>query len=186
MLCGFESVRSCDRRLKVLIDEGYLTRRRYIYGVAGLLSITEKARRDFDIELPVSEPRLDQIIHDIAVTDTVIYMTNVYKIPLNIIVSEKELRTQDGFTARTHKADFIINHKKHTFCVEVELSTKSKDRLMNNVRQNYMTYSGQIWTVPQGKVKIRDILEEASEIYPNIKIIDMEVIDDFIRRTARK
>ena len=49
MLCGFDGVRSCDRRLKLLIDEGYLIRKRYIYGVAGLLSITEKARREFNI-----------------------------------------------------------------------------------------------------------------------------------------
>ncbi len=33
MLCGFDGVRACDRRLKLLIDEGFLTRRRYIYGV---------------------------------------------------------------------------------------------------------------------------------------------------------
>lgn len=109
-------------------------------------------------------------------------MMNVYKVPLHSIVSEKELRSKDGFTARTHKADFIINQGKRTFCVEVELSTKSKDRLMNNIKQNYMAYSGQIWTVPQGKVKIRDILAEASELYSNIRIIDMEVIDDYIRQ----
>lgn len=179
-------MRSCDRRIKVLIDEGYLTRQRYIYGVAGLLAITEKARVDFDIGLPVSEPRLDQIIHDIAVTDTVIYMTNVFNIPLHNIVSEKEMRNKDGFTTRAHKADFIINQGKRTFCVEVELSTKSKNRLMNNIKQNYMSYSGQIWTVPQGKIKIRDILTEANKIYSNIKIIDMEVIDDYIRQTRGK
>ena len=34
-LCGFTGERACDRRLKLLIEEGYLNRERMLYGIAG-------------------------------------------------------------------------------------------------------------------------------------------------------
>lgn len=187
MLCGFDGVRACDRRLKLLIDEGFLTRRRYIYGVAGLLGITEKARREFNITLPVSEPRLDQIYHDIAVTDTALYIMYRGKVTADRIVTEKELRNRDGFTTRKHMADFIFTYgKNRTCCVEVELNTKAKARFMDNIKQNYLTYDYQQWIVPQDKVKIRTMIQDAQTQYPNIRIIDMEVINDYIEKARPK
>lgn len=187
MLCGFDGVRACDRRLKLLIDEGFLTRRRYIYGVAGLLGITEKARREFNIALPVSEPRLDQIYHDIAVTDTALYIMYRGKVSARNIVTEKELKNRDGFTTRKHMVDFIFYYgKNHTCCVEVELSAKSRERFMNNIKQNYMAYDYQQWVVPRDKVKIRTMIQDAQNQYPNIRIIDMEVINDYINKARGK
>lgn len=187
MLCGFDGVRACDRRLKLLIDEGYLIRKRYIYGVAGLLSITEKARREFSLLLPVSEPRLDQIYHDIAVTDTALYIMYAYNVSRENIITEKELRNRDGFTTRKHMVDFIFHYNgNNTCCVEVELNAKSKERFLSNVRQNYLDYNYQQWVVPQSKVKIRTMIQDALTMYPNMQIIDMEVIDDYIRQARGK
>ena len=187
LLCGFAGVRACDRRLKLLIDAGLLSRKRYIYGVAGLLGITEKARKELNIPLPVTEPRLDQIYHDIAVTDTALYISSTYGIPLNSIISEKEMRNKEGFVSRKHMADFMFYYNGDmTCCVEVELNTKSKQRFFGNVKQNYTEYNYQYWAVPHGKVKIRTMLADAQTMYPNIGIIDMEVVNDFIRKAGGK
>ncbi|MBQ3258530.1 MAG: hypothetical protein IJA67_14150 [Oscillospiraceae bacterium] len=170
----------------MLIDEGFLTRKRYIYGVAGVLSITEKARRELNIILPVTEPRLDQIYHDITVTDTALYIMHRFKVSADAIETEKQMRNKDGFTQRKHMSDFIFRRNGATCCVEVELNTKSRDRFMNNIKQNYMDYDAQRWIVPQNKVKIRTMISDAQKTYPNIKIIDMEVVDDYIRQAGDK
>jgi hypothetical protein len=39
-MCGFSTVSACDKRLKALIEAGYLERKKYIYGVAGLYTLT--------------------------------------------------------------------------------------------------------------------------------------------------
>ena len=43
VLCGFSGQRACDRRLKKLIEAGYIERRHYIYGIPRLYFVTRKA-----------------------------------------------------------------------------------------------------------------------------------------------
>ena len=186
LLCGFTNIHTSDRRLKKLIDGGYLMRKRYIYGVAGILSITPKAQRDFDIYLPIGEQRLDQIEHDIAVVDTVIYMIHKYKIPPELILSEKQLRHEHGFAKRKHMPDFTFTRKEKTYCVEVELSMKAKDRLQKIIKDNYLAYDYQRWVVPQSKIIIRRVLETNSKAYTNIGVIDMEVVNEYIQGELSK
>ena len=45
LIGGFTGLRACDRRLKKLVDENLLTRKRYVYGLAGIYQITPKAQR---------------------------------------------------------------------------------------------------------------------------------------------
>ena len=178
VLCGFSGERACDRRLKILINEGYLIRERLIYGVAGIYTVTAKARKDFDLHLTVSKIRLDQIKHDISVVDTAIYLINTEKITLSDIKTEKELRHEQGFSKiRGHEPDFIYKKDGEINCVEVELSLKAKDKFIKNIKSNYLSYNLQKWAIPKDKLKIREILSDVYNQYPNIEIIDLENIN---------
>ena len=176
-LCGFTGERACDRRLRLLLNEGYLKRERMIYGVAGIYTVTAKGKREFDLSLSIGTPKLDQIKHDIAVADTVIYLVHSLNINLSDIQTEKELRHEQGFSnCRGHMPDLVYVNDSQTVCIEVELSLKTKDRLLKNIKSNYLAYDIQMWVVPKDKSKIRDILKEAYNQYPNIEVIDLEGI----------
>jgi len=71
-LAGFEGQRACDRRLRKLIDAGYIKREKILYGVAGIYRIIAKASRVVAGGLPSvnHKIRVEQITHDIAVLDT--------------------------------------------------------------------------------------------------------------------
>jgi hypothetical protein len=149
-----------------------------IYGVAGIYTVTAKGKRVFDLPLSIGKPRLDQIRHDIAVVDTAIYLIQSEKIKLSGIQTEKELRNRQGFSnCRGHMPDLVYTKGKKTVCVEVELSLKAKDRLIKNVKSNFLTYDVQLWVVPKDKAKIRDVLSSVQYQYPNMKVVDLESIE---------
>jgi len=43
-LAGFAGSRACDRRLKALVDAGYLNRKKYLYGIPYLYTVSHKGR----------------------------------------------------------------------------------------------------------------------------------------------
>lgn len=179
-LVEFTSVRSCDRRLKILVDNGFLERKHYIYGVPQIYQLTNKAKKLLNLSLKKDVVKLELITHNIAVLDTVIWFQYKNKISLNEIQSEKELHRQDGFSNRKHRPDFVICNEKN-FCIEVELNLKSKDRFIKNIKNNFMEYDKQIWIVPKNKKKIKDILEESKIMYPNIEIYSLDEVQEYVR-----
>ena len=183
-LCGFNGQRAMDRRLKLLIENGYMTRNRVIYGVAGIYNITAKAKKELDIPLPISKQRLDQIAHDIAVIDTAIYLIQAGETTLAQIQTEKELRHKQGFSNRGHEPDFIYTKGGQTICVEAELSLKAKDRLMKNLKNNYLKYDVQKWVIPEHKQAIYEIVSKAGVEYPNIEIVSLETVRSAIKEGA--
>ena len=48
-LAGFSGIRAMDRRLKELIETGYIKRKYYVYGIPGIYSITPKAKKAIGI-----------------------------------------------------------------------------------------------------------------------------------------
>ncbi len=180
VIAGFSGKRACDRRLSKLIGAEYLERKRYLYGISGIYSITQKAKKQFNISLPISEIRLDQIEHDVAVTDTIIYFMKDKDISKANIITEKQLRNEQGFTIRTHLPDFVYKEDGKTYCIEVELSLKAKERFEKIIKQNFMTYDIQYWIVPNSKIKIREILKNNSSKYTNIELLELESIQDYI------
>ena len=71
-LVGFEGQRACDRRLRKLIESGYIERKKYLYGVAGVYSNMSMATKKMLPRSVYCKVRLEQIMHDIAVLDTAI------------------------------------------------------------------------------------------------------------------
>jgi hypothetical protein len=175
---GFGGTRATDRRLKKLTDEKLLTRKNYVYGLAGIYQATRKAQKLYGLDTFLGTVRLDQAIHDMAVVDVYLFFKEKLSLSAESFTSEKEIRHKEGFTTRTHAPDFLYEYKGEIFCVEIELSQKAKERLEKNIADNYIKYTGQKWVVPKNNKRVLIWLEEFKEKYPNVEIIDMEVINN--------
>jgi hypothetical protein len=170
---NFGGTRAADRRLKKLVDEGLLTRKKYIYGLAGIYQATRKAQKLLGLDTYLGTVRLDLATHDMAVVDVYLFLREKLLLPAEAFTSEKEIRHKEGFTVRSHAPDFLYEHMGQSFCVEVELSQKSKERLESNLADNYIKYAGQKWFVPKSNKRVIAWLEEFKGTYPNIEIIDL-------------
>ena len=181
-LAGFSSSRSADRRLRTLIMGGYLERKKYLYGLPYLYTLTHKGRMLIGANKRKDKIRLDRIAHDIFLLDTVIYFIKKHNISLDDIESEKELHIKDGFSGRKHHPDFVfsLNNKNNKkYAVEVELNPKTKSNLEKNIRSNYMNYDRQIWITNDKKVFA--MLSSFKEVYSNLEIIDLGEILDYVK-----
>ena len=174
ILGGFTGTRATDIRLKKLIDNCYLERKKYIYGIAGIYKITPLSKRLFNLDSYINKVRIEQLEHDIAVVDTYLYFKEKLGIISSDVKSEKELRSEQGFTTRGHVPDFVINHQGKKYAVEVELTLKSKERFHKNVKDNYINYDRQIWIVEKEELRIIKLLEYFQSSYNNIEIIFLE------------
>lgn len=182
LLAGFSGQRACDRRLKVLIDAGYIERKRIIYGIPGLYFLTSKGKKILGTSsLKKESVKLEQIVHDIHVLDTVIFFMYKHNILLKDIQSEKELHKLDGFSNRNHRPDFIFKKDECTYCVEIELTLKAKSRFEKNVLENFTNYDYQKWVIPNSRVSIKKRLDNQSLKYPNIEIIKLEEVDSYVK-----
>ena len=176
VLADFSGQRSCDRRLKKLIEAGYLERKKILYGVPGIYRLTHPARILIGVSERQDRIRLEQISHDIEVLNTAIWIHQSRAIPFSEMQTEKQLHSLDGFSNRRHRPDFIFAQDGKTICVEVELSLKSKERLQKNIKLDFETYDAQIWIVPDRHSKITAILQENQNRYPGIEIIEIEEV----------
>ena len=177
-LVGFSGQRACDRRLRKLVQAGYIKRERILYGVAGIYNVTSKGAKLEGLPMARSKIRIEQIRHDIAVLDTAIYFNKVHGIEYSDITTELELHRIDGFGVRKHRPDFVFKKDSKTTCVEIELALKSKNRFENIINTNFMDYDMQIWIVPDMACKIAKLLKKSKTMYPNIKILTLSLVQE--------
>ena len=173
-LAGFSGLRATDRRLKTLVEAGYLTRKKYLYGFPYLYTLAHKGRVLLGVNKREDKIRIDQITHDIHVIEAVIYFIKKYEITLHDIESEKELQVKDGYGARKHHPDFIMIIGGKKYAVEIELNPKTKNRLEKNIRDNYLNYDKQIWITNDNKVLL--LIKHFASEYSNIEIMQLEDI----------
>jgi hypothetical protein len=185
LLGGFPSQRTCDRRLKLLIEAEYIERKHVLYGVPALYFVSHKGKVLISASPKPDKFKVDQIVHDIAVVDAAIFFNLRYGVPLTAITTEKELHQRDGFGTRKHRPDFLFSVNNKTYCVEVELTPKAKDRQFKNLQDGFMNYDGQLWVVPKNQIKIRQLLKEQSNTYPNIEIFMLEDVVDYVKQSDR-
>ena len=179
VLCGFSGARAADRRLKLLIEAGYLERQKLLYGVPYLYMLAHKGRMILGVNKRAETLRVERIIHDIHVLDSVIYFIHTTGIALDAVITEKEMHTKDGFGSRRHYPDFIINTGNGQMAVEIETALKSKERLEKNIRSNYLDYERQIWIV--GEIpKILELIKGFQSEYSNIRIIHLKEVLEYV------
>jgi len=175
-LLGFSSSRACDRRLAILINAGYLTRKKYLYGIPYLYTVTHKGRILIGANKRENKIRLEQINHDTKVLDVLIYFMSKYGFQLGDMESERELHIKDGFGNRKHHPDFVFQYQGKKYAVEVELTLKAKTTLEKNVRDNYLHYDKQIWVT--GDKKIVALLQKFADEYSNVEILTLDKIGE--------
>jgi len=176
-LAGFSGQRACDRRLRKLIEAGYIEREKILYGVAGIYRNTAKATKREGLPSGKNRKiRVEQIMHDIAVLDTAIFFNKKYGIEFGAIKTEIELHRLDGFGVRKHRPDFVFTKDDKSTCVEVELTLKSRDRFENIMKDNFLKYDIQIWVVPSLNTKTAQILEENKITCNNIKLLELSEV----------
>lgn len=176
-LAGFSSEQTGDRRLKKLTAAGLVDRKRVLYGVPYLYSLTAKGK-SLIASPPYKEKfRIEQIRHDLAVVDTAIYFHQRLFIPYEDMLSEKQLHRLDGFSNRKHRPDLVFTDgKQKNTCAEIELSLKAKERLKKNIKDNFMNYDLQIWVVPSLQHRIADILQSEKDVYNDIEILELKEV----------
>ena len=177
-LVGFGGQRACDRRLRKLVQAGYISREKVLYGVAGIYRVTSKGAKLEGLSKSRNKIRVEQIRHDIAVLDTAIYLCKVRGLKYSEIKTELELHRLDGFGKRKHRPDFVFKKDNKISCVEIELALKAKDRFEAIIKNNFMDYDSQIWIVPNLEFKIAKTLRNSKLKYPNIEIIELSQIQE--------
>ena len=162
-LASFDGVRACDRRLKILVDNGYLNRKKIIYGIPYLYYLSKNGMRLIHVKVKDENIRIDQIHHDITTLDCLKGLIDKYNFQLDNMTTERELHINDGFGVRKHHPDLVFKKDDETYAIEVELNIKAKNRILKNIEDNYLNYDYQIWVVPLSQVKIKHILTESAQ-----------------------
>lgn len=175
-MCGFSSVSACDKRLKLLIEAGFLSRKKYIYGIPSLYTLSHRGRILSGYNKRAVNIRIERINHDIYVLDTALWLMRKINITAKSIVTEHQLHAKDGFGVSKHYPDFVVVHNKMTYAVEIELSLKEKKRFEGIIRDNYKNYDRQVWVVPENQKKIINILNDNTKLYKNLRIYYLEEI----------
>ena len=175
-MTGFTGLRACDRRLQKLYMAGLIERKRIIYGIPAIYKLTPNGKKLLGVTNRKESIRIEQITHDIAVADTAIYFNCKFDVAFSDMLTEKQLHKQDGFGVRNHRPDFIFNIGDDCFCVEIELSMKSKDRFSKIIINNFTDYDKQYWVVPNLNSAIAIFLNDMKKLYPNIKIIELSEV----------
>ena len=174
VLCGFSGARATDRRLRLLLDAKYLERKKYLYGIPYMYTLSHKGRILLGVNKREDRIRVDRITHDIYIIEAIIYYVKKYDVALSAIESEKELHIKDGFGIRRHQPDFVVNSADGRVAVEVELNAKAKDRMEENIRENYLKYDKQVWITNNSKVK--SLLKGFIGEYSNIEAMPLKDI----------
>lgn len=182
LLAGFSGQRATDRRLKILIDAGYIERKKYLYGVPYLYFLTAKGKSLIQAGTRPERIKIEQIVHDRTVLETAIYFMQKENLSLQNITTEKQLYQLDGFGIRKHRPDFIFTKDKLKHCVEVELTKKAKNRLLNIIKDNFMEYDTQIWIVPDSQPAILQTLTNSQRYYTNIQLYSLQKITDYLKK----
>ena len=179
VFADYGSLRATDRRLKILVEAGFLERKKYIFGIPYLYTVSHKGRMLLGVNKRADQIRIDRIAHDIYVLDAVIYYMAKYNVSLEIIESEKELHIKDGFGIRKHYPDFVVKVNDKSYAIEIELNPKAKDRVANNVRDNYLNYDYQIW-ITEGN-KVFSLIQGFTNEYSNIEIMRLEEVIEYVK-----
>lgn len=180
VLADFDGTRACDRRLKKLIEAGYIERKKVLYGVPSLYTLTYKGKTLLSKPVRKDKIKIEQITHDIGVLDTAIYFIKVKGIEASKIVTEKELHRADGFGVRKHHPDFVYEQDGKYHCVEVEITLKAVKRIEKNIEDNFMTYESQTWVIPKSELKIKNVTETSKEKYTDICTIEYEEVKRYV------
>jgi len=172
VLCGFSSSVTMYRRLKTLIENKLIEKKKILYGVPSIYTLTHSGLMMLGRNKRKDKIRVDILQHNIYVVETAIYLLKKEIVKsLDDITSEKELYSLSGFGNRKHQPDFIFEKEGKIYAVEIELSIKIMERLEKNMKDNFLNYDYQIWVIDEKNKKIIKNIKSLAEKYTGIKIL---------------
>ena len=71
----------------------------------------------------------------------------------------------------------MISSADEHIAVEVELNPKPKNRMEENIRENYLKYDRQVWITNNSKVK--SLLRDFAGEYSNIEALRLEEVLEY-------
>lgn len=170
----FQSKSALYRRLKLLVDNGYLKKKRYIYGIPALYNITPLGYKALAQPVKNITVSLGTIEHELAVIDTYLFLKDKYHLNYNDFKSERQLRIE--YAKAKHYPDIVFSLKDNLYCVEIEFSLKNATLLERNIKENYLNYEKQLWIIKKEHTRLFKLLDKFKTEYPNIEIILCEEI----------
>ena len=134
------------RRVKRLVDNGYLVHERIFHGKPGIYYPTHKGVNAAGDLMPPARVNLTDYDHDLKVVDIALHFEKKY----GYWKSERELKSDKGisggFGSKTHIPDGITKINDTLIGIEVELTRKGKDRLKKIFMQHVRSIDYQkVW-----------------------------------------
>lgn len=178
----FSSNQSLYRRLKKLLDVGYVRRTYYLYGVPAIYTTTSKGIKAASLDTSLAPATINpvQIKHDSAVIDTALYLMLTAGISLSEMLTERELRHANGYGPSTHVPDIVIPALSTSY--EIELTLKGNTRLEKNIADAFTRYNRTVYVIPHSAARIKGKVQELAEKYPSIKILDLEEVEKIVKQ----
>jgi hypothetical protein len=196
LLMGFHvNGKASSRRIKKLVDGGYILRKYLLVGKPSILSLSKEGFELIKIKEDGTKRKrynksisLSTIKHEYSVVDAMIYLADRESVKYEDFMTEHEILINKGNSSehylqkredRVHLPDLVFKKAEHEeVCVEVELTVKDIDIFRKNVESNSERYFKQIWIVKKSHKKTRDRLGA----YGDVEIIDYEEIDGWVNR----
>ena len=173
VLYGISSERTMYRRLKQLMDNGYIERKRLLFDVPNIYTLSHKGLLLLGLNKRKEKIRIDTLRHNILVIDTLIYMLENELIDKQEdVISEKELNREIGFTGRKHQPDSVFVKDGKRCAVEIELTAKPIGILTKNIKANFTNYDEQIWILEKRNTKIERNINAINQ--PDLSILYYE------------
>lgn len=165
---------AAQRRMRKLVDAGFLERKRLLHGDKRVHWVTKQAlAASGDNLAPPQTIGLGSYRHDLVLVDVA---QSVVDHTGGDFVPERRLRQQEGFKGvgvSGHLPDGLLRRPgQQPIAVELEMSTKGRRRLQQIV-SGYAANMGldQVWYFVTGQ-DVRHVVEEAAKPHDFIKVLD--------------
>lgn len=167
LACGFNSIQYTARRIKKLVEYGYIVQQSVYYGYSRFYSLTTKGLRAIGIVAKAYKPSYTTALHYMGVGDIAAYLANQYRLDaMQDMYCDKDFRHNETVIKQyqletSHKPDIIFDSGGQTYYVEYERSRKGKKKTMENILMNHLSGVRQIWVL--GDILFEDIKKECAE-----------------------
>ncbi len=187
ILCGFNGNFSCRRRLSLLSEIGLIKIDKY----EGKNVYTNTSAGYAEIERNNAKvlERNQGTRHQLHVATVIAYLHRNENIPLHKIKSDRELRASFESLKGAKKPHIpdIVAEDNGVYAFEVELTSKTIERLKRNMQANAQRYKYQIWIVPKTRPNLKANIKKVAQelILDNyVQVIELEQITDYVHAIA--
>ena len=166
LACGFNSMQYVSRRIKKLVEYGYINHISMYLGHPHFYCLTKKGLKEIGIDAKPYRPAPTTAFHYVGVADCAAYLAYNYGLDaVKDFFVDKDFYHNDEVIERyslksTHKPDIIFVKGPTTYYVEFERSRKGKKKILENILMNHLSGVNQIWIVSD--IPFEDIKKECA------------------------